>query len=184
MSSKFDYPMLDVAYTFAKLSYCVKRQVGAVITFDNRIISTGFNGTVNDAENVCEDKILTCSACKEESIIQDADIKISGLAVSFTCIKCDRVITDSLAHLDKYVKTTSKDNVVHAEQNALMFAVRRGISLKDATLYCTLMPCSHCAKLIVQSGITKVVYSESYKDTKGLDILHSSDIEVIQLDHV
>lgn len=59
---------------------------------------------------------------------------------------------------------------VHAEQNVICQAAFHGISLIGATLYCTHQPCSICAKLIVNSGIEKVMYSEGYPDemTKGI----------------
>lgn len=68
---------------------------------------------------------------------------------------------------------------LHAEANAITKLVRNGgISAKNATLYLTLSPCKECAKLILQSGITKVIYSEEYRDTIGIDFLNKSGIEI------
>ena len=53
---------------------------------------------------------------------------------------------------------------VHAEQNALMQAAKLGISCEGATVYCTTQPCNICTKLLINAGISKVVYVEEYKD--------------------
>lgn len=66
---------------------------------------------------------------------------------------------------------------LHAEANAITKLVRNGgISALGATLYITLSPCKDCAKLILQSGINKVIYSEEYRDKTGIDFLQKSGI--------
>ncbi|MBP3941009.1 MAG: cytidine/deoxycytidylate deaminase family protein [Christensenellaceae bacterium] len=67
---------------------------------------------------------------------------------------------------------------IHAEQNALIQAARLGLSVMDATLYCTHHPCSICAKLIVNAGITKVVYINEYPDEFAKTILRDGGVEV------
>ena len=67
---------------------------------------------------------------------------------------------------------------VHAEQNAIIQAARLGSSIDGATLYCTHQPCVLCAKMIVNSGIKRVVYHEGYPDDFSLDILHESGVEL------
>lgn len=52
---------------------------------------------------------------------------------------------------------------IHAEMNAIMFAAKYGISVKDATLYCTHEPCDNCLKNIIQAGIKRIVYLHPYK---------------------
>jgi dCMP deaminase len=68
--------------------------------------------------------------------------------------------------------------VLHAETNALSKLLKTGISSVDSTLYVTLSPCRECCKLIIQSGIKRVCYSEAYRDTSGIDFLIASDIIV------
>ena len=53
---------------------------------------------------------------------------------------------------------------VHAEQNAIVQAAKLGVSIEGATLYCTHQPCSMCCKMIINSGITRVVYKEGYPE--------------------
>lgn len=59
----------------------------------------------------------------------------------------------------------------HSEQNAISFAARYGISIDGATLYSTSSPCLDCAKLLINSGIIKLVYDEEYRDVRGLHLL-------------
>jgi len=71
--------------------------------------------------------------------------------------------------------------VLHAEANAILKVAGSTQSCKGATLYITLSPCQQCSKLIHQSGIKRVVYSNKYKDTSGLDFLEKAGVELIYL---
>jgi dCMP deaminase len=57
---------------------------------------------------------------------------------------------------------------LHAEENAILFATKNGANIDGGTLYCTLSPCIACARLILSSGIKKVIYRNSYAEYKGL----------------
>jgi dCMP deaminase len=70
---------------------------------------------------------------------------------------------------------------VHAEQNAIIQAALHGISIEGATLYCTHQPCILCAKMMINSRITKVVYRESYPDKTALMFLEQAGIVVFKL---
>lgn len=72
----------------------------------------------------------------------------------------------------------TKAYVLHAEANALTKVAKSNNSSQDATLYVTSSPCMECSKLIIQSGISRVVYSEQYRVTEGLDLLKRAGIEV------
>ena len=67
---------------------------------------------------------------------------------------------------------------VHAEQNAIVQAARIGVSLKDATLYCTHQPCVICAKLIINAGISKVIFKHGYPDEFSIKLFEESGIIV------
>jgi dCMP deaminase len=71
---------------------------------------------------------------------------------------------------------------IHAEQNAIIQAAYHGVSIKDATLYCTNQPCSICAKMIVNAGIKTIYFTSAYADQLANDILTEAVIEVKQLD--
>ncbi|MCQ2235155.1 MAG: dCMP deaminase family protein [Paludibacteraceae bacterium] len=66
--------------------------------------------------------------------------------------------------------------VLHAEANAITKVARSNNSSEGATLYVTASPCIECAKLIIQAGITRVVFSEYYRDTEGLELLQKAGI--------
>jgi dCMP deaminase len=61
----------------------------------------------------------------------------------------------------------SKTYEIHAEMNAIIWAAREGISIKDATIYVTLEPCSECSKNVIASGIKRIVYEKSYEHTNS-----------------
>ena len=71
--------------------------------------------------------------------------------------------------------------VLHAEANAILKVAKSTNSCEDATLYLTLSPCKECAKLIHQSGISRVVYSEAYKDLSGVEFLKKAGVIVDQI---
>lgn len=68
---------------------------------------------------------------------------------------------------------------VHAEQNAIIQAAKFGISVEGSTLYTTHCPCITCAKIIINSGVKKVVYGINYSDKKGIELLKEAGIEVV-----
>lgn len=128
---KLDERYLRMARIWAENSYCKRRQVGALVVKDKRIISDGYNGTPSGFENVCEDNDVT------------------------------------------------KPYVLHAEANAITKLARSHNSSEGATLYITASPCIECAKLIIQSGIKRVIYSEQYRLDEGINLLKKAGIEVI-----
>ena len=67
---------------------------------------------------------------------------------------------------------------LHAEANAITKVAKSSNSSENATLYVTAAPCIECAKLIIQAGIVRVVYSEEYHSTDGKDLLERAGIEV------
>jgi dCMP deaminase len=72
--------------------------------------------------------------------------------------------------------------VLHAEANAITKVARSNNSSEGATLYVTASPCIECAKLIIQAGIKRVVYGESYRLTDGIELLKQANIQVDFID--
>lgn len=132
--NKYDIAYLRMAKEWGKLSYCKRKQVGALIVKDRMIISDGYNGTPSGFENCCEDE--------------------QGYTHWY---------------------------VLHAEANAILKVAASTQSCRGATLYITLSPCKECSKLIHQSGITRVVYTEAYSDSTGVDFLKKAGVEVLQI---
>lgn len=79
-------------------------------------------------------------------------------------------------------KLVTREEVLHAETNAIAKLARDGQSSQDATMYLTLAPCMECAKLIHQSGIKRLVYLDDYRKTAGLDFLYETpNFEITKL---
>lgn len=76
----------------------------------------------------------------------------------------------------------TKPYVLHAEANAITKIARSNNSSDGATLYVTASPCIECAKLIIQAGIKRVVYSEKYRLEDGIELLKRAQIEVKYMD--
>ena len=76
----------------------------------------------------------------------------------------------------------TKPYVLHAEANAITKVAQSGNSSRNATLYVTAAPCIECAKLIIQSGISRVVYRDEYRLTDGVDLLVKAGVVVEKVD--
>lgn len=129
MKPDFDDIFMNLAQNLALRSHCVKRQVGAVLAKDTRIISIGYNGPPAGTHNC------------------DQEWPVSGCA-------SDSKGSCSLA--------------LHAEENAILYALQNGAQLLGSTLYVTLSPCIACARIIYSVRISKVIYLASYSEYKGL----------------
>ncbi len=68
---------------------------------------------------------------------------------------------------------------IHAEQNAIIQAAKLGISIEDATLYCTHQPCVICSKMIVNAGIARVVYAKPYPDEFAQEIFKEAGVKLV-----
>jgi len=76
----------------------------------------------------------------------------------------------------------TKPYVLHAEANAITKVAKSNNSSENATLYVTCSPCMECSKLIIQSGIRRVVYCDEYHNTVGLELLTRAGIELVRID--
>ncbi len=70
----------------------------------------------------------------------------------------------------------------HAEQNAIIQAARMGLSIENATLYCTHQPCVICAKMIINSGIKRVVYEQGYPDKFSMELFAEAGVAIERVD--
>ena len=114
----------------------------------------------------CKRKQVGAIIVKDEMIISDG---YNGTPAGF-----DNCCEDDDGNTHWYV--------LHAEANAILKVSKSTNNSRGATLYLTLSPCKDCSKLILQSGIKRVVYMNSYKDTEGIDFLVSAGIETQQID--
>ena len=79
-------------------------------------------------------------------------------------------------------ENSTKPYVLHAEANAITKVAKSNNSSEGATLYVTSSPCLECSKLIIQAGITRVVFTENYRLDDGINLLTRAKIDVVQID--
>lgn len=91
--------------------------------------------------------------------------------------ECENYIQNS----DDTVTTVTKDEVIHAEANAISKLARSVESGLGSSMFITHAPCVHCAKLIYGAGVEKVYYRESYRDESGINFLKKCEISVSQV---
>ena len=73
---------------------------------------------------------------------------------------------------------------VHAEQNAIVQAAKIGVSVQGATMYCTHQPCVICAKMIINSGIKRVVFKDGYPDGFSMQMFDEAGLEVVKSENL
>lgn len=110
------------------------------------------------------------------------------LQVGAIIIKGNRVISEGFNGTPSGFPNIceDKDNktlpyVLHAEANAITKLAKSTESSEGATIYVTYSPCIECAKLIIQSGIRRVVYREAYRNPAGVDLLKEAGVEIEQI---
>jgi dCMP deaminase len=155
--SELNYVFMAMASVFATMSLATRSQVGALIVKDGNIESTGWNGMPSGFPN------------DELELLQEPPAQLS-------------MTMHALVGKPLTTKLVTNPLVLHAESNAIMRCARRqGFSTHGAHLYVTMSPCPDCAKLIIQSGISKVFYRDKYRITTGLDVLKRAKIPCSQL---
>ncbi len=136
-----DY-FLKIAGLVSSRSTCLRRQVGAAIVIEKRMLATGYNGAPQGLSHCAE------VGCKREN---------EGIPRGERQELC---------------------RGLHAEQNAIIQAALYGISIRSAFLYCTHQPCSICAKMIINSGIKRIVTASGYPDKMAQELLCEAGIQI------
>jgi dCMP deaminase len=141
---EWDEYFMQVADVVSRRSTCIRRNIGAVIVKDKRILSTGYNGAP------------------------------SGLphCTQIGCLRKELGVPSG--------ERTEICRGLHAEQNALIQAAKYGISVEGSTIYSTAEPCSMCAKMLINAGITRVVYRDPYPDELSRKLFKESKMIVEQ----
>ena len=132
--------------------------------------------------------IATWSSCYRQNrqvgaiIVQDKRIVATGYNGApegvTTCVEKQQCLRDL-----KGIKSGTMQEIcyaVHAEQNAVTQAARLGVSVKGATIYVTHQPCVLCAKILINSGIKRIVFKHGYPDEFSLEILKEAGIELVK----
>ncbi|MGB7604802.1 MAG: dCMP deaminase family protein [Lutisporaceae bacterium] len=141
----WDEYFMSIAEMVKTRSTCTRRQVGAVIVKDKRILTTGYNGTPTGLKH-----------CGEVG-----------------CLREQLGIPSGQRH--------ELCRGIHAEQNAIIQAAGFGVPIQGSTIYITLSPCILCTKMLINSGITRIVTKEAYNDELALKMLEESGIEYVKM---
>lgn len=138
---------LALAEVFSLRGTCPRAKVGAVIIHEGHVIAHGYNGAP------------------------------AGLP------HCNQLVSDRLGNFGEEQPIICSDapgqgctNAIHAEENAIAYAARVGVTCRGADLYCTHEPCIRCARLIVATGIKSVTYSQMYRSHDGIQLLAQAAI--------
>ena len=135
-----------IASEVAKRSTCLRRQVGAVLVRDKRILTTGYNGAPSGLPHCAQ----------------------------VGCIREKLHIRSGEHH--------ELCRGLHAEMNTVIQAAIYGVSVANSTLYCAVLPCSLCAKILVNVGVKRIVAAGNYPDKLSKEILSAARVEVVRLD--
>lgn len=141
----WDEYFMEIARVVATRSTCLRRQVGAVLVKEKRILTTGYNGAPRGLPH-CLD-----IGCLREQL------KIPSGERQELC------------------------RGLHAEQNAIIQAAYYGVSIMDATIYCTHQPCITCAKMLINAGIKRIIYEEAYPDELAEQMLKEANVELMRI---
>jgi len=165
-SDRWDKYFLNLCNSVANNSTCLSRQIGAVLTRDNVVISTGYNGPAR--------KIMNCrERCMNDPVLIN-DFKQKGINPddAYKLNQCPR----------KILQFPSGEGLeyccsVHAEKNCLLSAARNGICTKNTIMYLntTITPCTQCYSALINAGVNEVVLIDSNNYDKTVDWLMFHD---------
>lgn len=139
----WDAYFMQIAHLVKTRATCPRRQVGAVIVKDRRILATGYNGAPRGL-----------SHCPEDGEKHDWP---RGCMRAGHCIRS-----------------------LHAEQNALLQAAMIGVACEGSSIYVTCLPCNTCAKMIINAGISTVIYEGDYPDDFSLELFREAEMELLR----
>jgi len=145
--------LMEHAEVAAKRATCSRQSVGVVIAREGRVLVTGYNGApagMPHCEHKCDCHQIHRTGVKLQPGSHDPD--------------CGAIKPCEVS--------------VHAEANALAYAARYGIRIESAELFTTFSPCLACGQLMINSGLSRVVYGQKHRDTRGLELLQKGLVRV------
>jgi dCMP deaminase len=146
---------MKMAEVIAERGTCDRKQVGAVIARDGRIISVGYNGAPPGLPH-CEENYHGWANYGHHP-------------------------TEDASQYEERISREGCRNATHAEANALAFAARHGVPTDRADLFVTVAPCENCARLLIAAGVRRVWFKEAYRVSQGFDLLEAAGIKILQL---
>ena len=160
MSLQKNFVYLQIKYTSQHIIMCENEE--KQLNLDKRYLRMAMIWAEN---SYCQRRKVGAILVKDKMIISDG---YNGTPAGF-----ENVCEDE--------NGVTKPYVLHAEANALTKVARSNNSSDNATLYVTASPCVECAKLIIQSGIKRVVFNELYRITTGIDLLKRANVECVHI---
>ena len=142
-----DY-FMEITRLVAKRSTCLRRQVGAIIVRDKRILATGYNGAPRGLPH-----------CSETGCLREKMGVPSG-------------------------QNQELCRGLHAEQNAIIQAAVSGVSIEGSQIYSVTRPCVVCAKMIINSGIKRVVFQDGYPDELAEQMFNEAEVELVKVEKI
>jgi len=210
-----DEVFLEILDTIKKQSTCSYYKTGALIVKDNRIVSMGYNGTppgfpqCNELQEVLDwivnnpeeanSLINPITNTQVKEMLKNETLKKFPLFSKYSEERIRPILSRLSEIIPVILKKLGEDEKIdlydfnfvhsryeiHAEQNAIAYSLRAGTNIEGATIYSALLPCMECAKLIVASGIRRVVYTEDYVDKRfnesSIDFLKMNGVEVVKI---
>lgn len=140
----WDTYFMQLADVVKTRSNCIRRDVGAILVKDLRIIATGYNGTPHGIKNCIDGGCVRCA------MREAGKLRIGEKEELCVCI--------------------------HAEQNAIIQAAIHGISTKDSVLYSTVAPCNQCAKILINAGISRIVFRPDPHYPDGVKLMKKAGV--------
>lgn len=147
--------LMAVAYLWAKRSTCDRLHVGAVFAREGRILVNGYNGAPAGLPH-----------CDHTCDCEDWPHKPYPKSVSPHHPDCRSIRPCTIAE--------------HAERNGIAYAARYGIALEGCEVFVTHMPCIACAMSLINAGVLRVTYQETYRDDSGIRLLRAAGLFVDQ----
>lgn len=167
-----DTMLMGMAQIVAQRGTCSRLQVGAIVSRDGRVISTGYNGAPAGLPH-CEHEdeeppyfmgYISAQVMKPEQKVwklPSGQIAVSEVRPVIGC-----------------------ETAEHAERNAIAFAARYGLALEGSELHCTHAPCLNCARVIINAGIKRVIYLVPYRLTAGVELLRQAGLDVVDINMI
>lgn len=152
MSYKDEKMMLDIAELAAERSSGIRLKVGATVTDkDGNLVAFGYNGSIRGGDNNLEHRVYA---------YQDSNNLRYGEANPYKYPYIDD---------NRPYRLVTKDSTIHAEQNCIAHAARRGISIDNGKMYITHSPCVKCASMMVQCGIVEAIFKDKHESFDAVE---------------
>lgn len=150
-----DWVLMESAKNWQARSTCARAQVGTVLSREGRILASGYNGAPAGMEH-----------CNHSCTCLPIHVNRSDGGEPWIHVNC--------ASQEPCTKA------IHAEANGIIHAAKYGVGILGAELHTTMSPCLNCAGMIINAGIKRVVYLESYRDESGLALMGAAGLDVVR----